>query len=703
MDPEETQTQAASMDPARVEGFLKGLIPVGDKDFADAYGDGLRKFSSQEKHSVFEEFKPAELGSMLLAGGDIRSLGLHVFHNLVVSASMATRSIDSLYSILKEGIIPIICVCAHDISIGLLDESEHHTTEMVAQISIIAETLSILCSEKLLPDKKIHGMTSSKQFGWLARAIQNVLVDAVNERVRGMAVAPRELEIFTKLFNSWKWLLSHAPNRSELMESSYCSDMISPDLLKASFQVFDWFPRSEHSLTVAMMIKVGTNFRPFNELLSREGGCKKVVDIISSTMQNEETTEVLLVAVSNLLSTEEFAADLIEARALTYLQPAVLHTNAKVKLQACFAIACLASRDDITDQVLQSGVLALLVDVLRQITPGCENMDSRTWEPSDVSIICKLLNGDTMWQLKLAALHVLAATLQETENIWFIKTYSQIIQLLRTCAANSDPFVYQATIFILFKLELAIPSFRPVADVSSISGKVCDWSIDTVCEWVSGQTFKCYTHHFRENFVNGRVLLSLKDKDLHEMGISRAMHRRAIVFAIEDLAASGQEEVVSLPGISRGIGASLASTYDVFISYRRVGGSDFAHLIKLSLKDKGLNCFLDIDNLGGGSFDDSLMASLAGSKNVLLIWSKGCWDRFLEPDADIHKDFVAMEYMQAMKLKKNIVPVYKEDFEFVPKERLPPALQPIMNYNAVKFVNEYREASLDSITKLMVG
>jgi hypothetical protein len=37
---------------------------------------------------------------------------------------------------------------------------------------------------------------------------------------------------------------------------------------------------------------------------------------------------------------------------------------------------------------------------------------------------------------------------------------------------------------------------------------------------------------------------------------------------------------------------------DIFIVYRRKGGSDFAQLLKVCFKSMGLEVFLDVDNLG---------------------------------------------------------------------------------------------------------
>ena len=43
--------------------------------------------------------------------------------------------------------------------------------------------------------------------------------------------------------------------------------------------------------------------------------------------------------------------------------------------------------------------------------------------------------------------------------------------------------------------------------------------------------------------------------------------------------------------------------YDIFISYRREGGADFARQMQLALKTKGYNVFLDFDALKDGVFD----------------------------------------------------------------------------------------------------
>ena len=61
--------------------------------------------------------------------------------------------------------------------------------------------------------------------------------------------------------------------------------------------------------------------------------------------------------------------------------------------------------------------------------------------------------------------------------------------------------------------------------------------------------------------------------------------------------------------------------YDIFISYRRVGGADFARQMQLALKNKGYNVFLDFDALKDGVFDRRIEAAIKSSKVFLFILS----------------------------------------------------------------------------------
>jgi hypothetical protein len=146
-----------------------------------------------------------------------------------------------------------------------------------------------------------------------------------------------------------------------------------------------------------------------------------------------------------------------------------------------------------------------------------------------------------------------------------------------------------------------------------------------------------------------------------------------------------------------GVAASPAGPgryrYDVFITYRRAGGADFAQLLKVQLRAAGLEVFLDVENLGTGNFSDQLVASIAASRNVILVWTRGCMDRFLDDADAAQSDFVRLEYAQCLRLKKHTVPVYKEDFEFPAEGRLPQDVRGVLMLSAIKWIGDYRDAS----------
>jgi hypothetical protein len=83
--------------------------------------------------------------------------------------------------------------------------------------------------------------------------------------------------------------------------------------------------------------------------------------------------------------------------------------------------------------------------------------------------------------------------------------------------------------------------------------------------------------------VSGRMLLAMTDAILIELGVKNASHRMAITFAVEDLQASAGVSAVARAAAGAP-SAPMRHTFDVFLSYRRAGGSDFAQLLKVMLK-----------------------------------------------------------------------------------------------------------------------
>lgn len=102
--------------------------------------------------------------------------------------------------------------------------------------------------------------------------------------------------------------------------------------------------------------------------------------------------------------------------------------------------------------------------------------------------------------------------------------------------------------------------------------------------------------------------------------------------------------------------------YDIFISYRRDGGSNYARTFKSELEKRGFRVFLDYDDILDGVFDQRIIDAINQTTVFLLILSKGVFDRCVNED-----DWVRQEILHASKCGCQIVPVNIDDsFEGLP-------------------------------------
>ena len=116
-----------------------------------------------------------------------------------------------------------------------------------------------------------------------------------------------------------------------------------------------------------------------------------------------------------------------------------------------------------------------------------------------------------------------------------------LLSSLRTAASSGDAFVYSGAAFVLSRLGEAVPAYREHKSAAAEALEPAAlWSIDAVCGWAAKQPFRVYKTAFKENFVSGEMLLSLTEEDLAgTLGVTNALHRRAIMFAIRSLSGEG--------------------------------------------------------------------------------------------------------------------------------------------------------------------
>ena len=134
----------------------------------------------------------------------------------------------------------------------------------------------------------------------------------------------------------------------------------------------------------------------------------------------------------------------------------------------------------------------------------------------------------------------------------------------------------------------------------------------------------------------------------------------------------------------------------IFISYRRNGGDVAAKLICEALKNRGYTVFYDYDSLKGGTFDNRILEAVEQCNDVVLVLPKRALHRCRHKN-----DWVRQEIRHALALKKNIIPIMMDKFEF-PK-KLPQDIQDVTKYNGVRFQMDFFDTVVDKIAERLVS
>lgn len=92
--------------------------------------------------------------------------------------------------------------------------------------------------------------------------------------------------------------------------------------------------------------------------------------------------------------------------------------------------------------------------------------------------------------------------------------------------------------------------------------------------------------------------------------------------------------------------------YDIFISYRRAGGAQYARILQLMLSQRGYRVFLDYDELKEGIFGQKIRAAIDEAPVFILVLSKDALNRCANED-----DAVRNEILRAYKGHKHFIPV----------------------------------------------
>ncbi|MBO7197087.1 MAG: TIR domain-containing protein [Clostridia bacterium] len=134
----------------------------------------------------------------------------------------------------------------------------------------------------------------------------------------------------------------------------------------------------------------------------------------------------------------------------------------------------------------------------------------------------------------------------------------------------------------------------------------------------------------------------------------------------------------------------------VFISYRRVGGDVTAKLICETLKGRGYTVFYDYDSINNGRFDTRIFAAIEDCTDFIVVLSEDALDNCVNQD-----DWVRWEIRHALKYNKNIVPVMVPEFKF--PDNLPGDIADVAKFQGVKFVMDYFDSVMSSITSRLIS
>jgi hypothetical protein len=133
----------------------------------------------------------------------------------------------------------------------------------------------------------------------------------------------------------------------------------------------------------------------------------------------------------------------------------------------------------------------------------------------------------------------------------------------------------------------------------------------------------------------------------------------------------------------------------VYISYRRDGGDIAAKTLSDALKARGVQVFLDADSLRSGYFDSQIYKAIVNDDNYILVLSPNALDRCKDD-----KDWLREEISMALKVRKNIIPVFLSGFSF-PKD-LPEEIAQIKQYNGISFSMTFFDGMIDAIISRFV-
>lgn len=132
----------------------------------------------------------------------------------------------------------------------------------------------------------------------------------------------------------------------------------------------------------------------------------------------------------------------------------------------------------------------------------------------------------------------------------------------------------------------------------------------------------------------------------------------------------------------------------VFISYRRTN-APWALAIFQNLHNNGYDVFFDYEGIAGGDFESVIMGNIRARAHFLVLLTPSALERCGEPG-----DWLRREIEEALAIKRNIVPLMLEGFDFgtpAIANQLTGKLAALKKYNALDVPASYFLAAMDRL------
>lgn len=139
-------------------------------------------------------------------------------------------------------------------------------------------------------------------------------------------------------------------------------------------------------------------------------------------------------------------------------------------------------------------------------------------------------------------------------------------------------------------------------------------------------------------------------------------------------------------------------TCDVFISYRRDGGSHLAQLVFKSLAERGYNAFMDERKLRSGKFGEAFYEQIEAAADFVPLLTRGCF-----APRPSKSDWFRREIAHAIESGKNILPLRAEDFDFSELEDLPNDIAELTDYHCLTYHHGKCEESINKLCRSLAS